>query len=57
MAIERKTVSVLVRMAPTQYERFRRIAENEGRRLPEWLREIALRSAAAAEAKNPQCDG
>ncbi len=51
MPVERKTVAVMVRMAPSQFDRFRRLAEDEGRRLPDWLREVARRAAIASESR------
>src|SRR4029078_7655716 len=51
MPIERKTIPVLVRMAPSMFDRLRKVAEDEGRRLPEWLREVAQRAASATESR------
>lgn len=40
---ERKTEVIQVRVSPTQLERFRERAEEDGRRVSEWLRELARR--------------
>lgn len=50
MAIELKTEVIQVRVTPTQAEQFREKAEEEGRRVSEWLRELARRETLKVAA-------
>lgn len=48
MSIQNKTERVLVRLTPSQAEKIRAKAEQEGERVSTWIRGIVLR-----EAQNP----
>lgn len=47
---ENKTETLQVRVTPTQAEEFRRRAAEDGRRISEWLREIARREVERTRA-------
>jgi hypothetical protein len=43
MTVQKKTEIIRIRATPTQVDRFREGAAKDGRRLSEWLRELAQR--------------
>lgn len=55
MLLELKSEVIQVRVTPTQATAFRERAAGEGRRVSEWLREVARREVSAATL-NPQTE-
>lgn len=49
VAIENKTEVIPVRLTPTQADRVRKLATEQGQRLSEWFREVAKRELAKEE--------
>jgi hypothetical protein len=47
--VEKKSEIIPIRVTPTQAERFRERAAEEGRRVSEWMRELAQREVQPTE--------